>query len=78
VRFADIVPPPEEVEHAHSVGGDSEHERARGEQEEKEKENGEGEGSTGPGPTIEDLHALRVRLETLLQQAGLQVHLNLE
>ena len=80
VRFADIAPapPPEEAEHI----------RAHGAEEGKENEEREGEevgrgptglsSSAGPKATIEDVCALRVRLEALLRQVGLKVDLNLE
>jgi Essential protein Yae1, N terminal len=73
VRFSDIIVPlePEEEEAGHAAhcvdaGGDSGH----GEQEEKRGEE--------EVPRGEDLRALRVRLETLLHQVGLQFDLNLE
>lgn len=87
VRFTDIAPPPprEEADHLHMHmhlhGADA------GEREEGEEEDEEGQwSSTGLGPsahstsktTIEDVRALRVKLETLLREAGLKVDLNLE
>ncbi|KAF8491183.1 hypothetical protein F5888DRAFT_1737486 [Russula emetica] len=78
VRFADIAPPPplhEEAEgHTHCV-----------EEDDGGREEGE---ETGPSPrsaglgsvvtTIEDVRALRVKLETLLCESGLKIDLNLE
>ena len=80
VRFADIAPPVlEEAGHAHC--GDA---AAAAE----DVKSGEGrEGETSPGPagllesavtTIEDVRALRVKLETLLRESGLKIDLNLE
>jgi hypothetical protein len=94
VRFADIAPPPppDEAEHTHrdDAGCNSEYGKGEQEQEQKkemeEEEEGEREGGDGGGGsarspqlrTMEDVRALRVRLEMLLHQAGLQVDLNLE
>ena len=78
VRFADITPPVlEEAGHTHC--GDDAAEDA------KSGEGGEGEASPGPAgllgsavTTIEDVRALRVKLETLLRESGLKIDLNLE
>jgi hypothetical protein len=94
VRFADIAPPapPDEAEHTHrdDAGCNSEYGKREQEQEqeqkkEEEEEGGERRGGDGGGSagspqlrTMEDVRALRVRLEMLLHQAGLQVDLNLE
>jgi hypothetical protein len=88
VRFADIAPPPppEEADHLHSHGaGAGANDEEKGEREygmEEEKARGS---SVGLGPsarstqktttTIEDVRALRLKLETLLREAGLKVDL---
>ena len=79
VRFADIAPPVlEEVGHTHC--GD-----AAAAAEDAKSVEGEGEASPGPAgllesavTTIEDVRALRVKLETLLRESGLKIDLNLE
>jgi hypothetical protein len=84
VRFADIAPPPpaEEVEHVRA------HAAEEGKKKSEEME-GEAEGevareptgltsSAGSKVTIEDVRALRVRLEALLCQVGLKVDRNFE
>ena len=84
VRFADIAPPPpaEEAEHVRAHAA----EEGKKKSEEMEGEAG-GEvareptgltSSAGSKATIEDVRALRVRLEALLRQVGLKVDLNLE
>ena len=84
VRFADIAPPPpaEEAEHVRAHAA----EEGKKKSEEMEGEAG-GEAareptgltsSAGSKATIEDVRALRVRLEALLRQVGLKVGLNLE
>jgi Essential protein Yae1, N terminal len=80
VRFADIVPLFDEEAEGHTHCADVEDSKSgsgRGEGEEEE---------TSPSPrsaarlgsTIEDVRALRVKLETLLCESGLKVDLNLE
>lgn len=89
VRFADIAPPPppiheEETEgHGHTThcvedlksGGRDGDDGGREEGEETSPRSG-GLGSVGT--TIEDVRALRVKLETLLRESGLKIDLNLE
>jgi hypothetical protein len=68
--------------HTHLHGAD---EGKREDEEEDDDEEGQ-RSSTGLGPSahstskasIEDVRALRVKLETLLREAGLKVDLNLE
>ena len=75
VQFADIAPspPPEETDHVRVHGAEE------GKSEEEGEEPTELSSSAGPkATTIEDVRALRVRLEALLRQAGLNVDLNLE
>lgn len=80
MRFADIAPspPPEEAEHLRVHAA----EEGKSEEEEEEVRRRPPTGlSSSAGPkatTIEDVRALRVRLEALLRQAGLNVDLNLE
>lgn len=80
MRFADIAPAlHEDAAHAHcgaedvksgtDGGGDEEAEEAR-------PRSAAGRGSAVS--TIEDVRALRVKLETLLRESGLKVDLNLE
>jgi len=80
VRFADIAPPLEE-EHTHTHCAEDEI------GEKKKHEHGGGGGLEGGEETsgsavtvtaIEDVRALRVKLETLLRESGLKVDLNLE
>ena len=82
VRFADIAPPPppEEAEHVRGHVHGAEEGKSEGWDGEEGEEGGRGlSSSTGPkATTIEDVRALRVRLEALLRQAGLNVDLNLE
>ena len=87
VRFADIAPPPpaEEVEHVRAHARVAEEGKKKREEMEGEaggevaREPTELTSSAGPKPTsIEDVRALRVRLEALLRQVGLKVDLNLE
>jgi hypothetical protein len=91
VRFADIASPPpplhEEAEAerhtTHCVEGVEDLKSGRSD----DGGRGEGEG-TSPSPrsaglgsvvtTIEDVRALRVKLETLLCESGLKIDLNLE
>jgi len=83
VRFADIAPapPPEEAEHVRAHGAE-EGEKSGGMEEEGGEEVGRGptglSSSADSKATIEDVRALRVRLEALLRQVGLKVDLNLE
>ena len=80
VRFADITPQAlEEAGHTHC--GDA----AAAAAEDAKSVEGEGEASPGPAgllesavTTIEDVRALRVKLETLLRESGLKIDLNLE
>ena len=81
VRFADIAPPAhqEEAGHTHCAAAA-----------EDVKSEGDGEGEEEASPrqpagllksaatTIEDVRALRVKLETLLRESGLKIDLNLE
>lgn len=77
VRFADVVPPAphEEAGHTHCATEESG----------RDEEGGGGEeampGSAGLGSavtTIEDVRALRVKLQTLLRESGLKIDLSLE
>lgn len=81
VRFADIAPapPPDEAEHTHGAdeakceGGGAEEGEAR-----RRSSTGLGPSAGSTTTTIEDVRALRVRLEALLRKSGLNVNLNLE
>jgi hypothetical protein len=92
VRFADIAPPPPSHEegteghtHTHLVedlktGRDDDDDGGREEGEET-RTSPRSPRSDGPGSvvtTIEDVRALRVKLETLLCESGLKIDLNLE
>jgi hypothetical protein len=84
VRFADIAPPPSSS--SSSSLHEHEEEAAEGHTAHcvEDLESGGEEaspGSDGLGSvvtTIEDVHALRVKLETLLCESGLKIDLNLE
>ncbi|KAI0301222.1 hypothetical protein B0F90DRAFT_1817224 [Multifurca ochricompacta] len=74
VRFADIAPPPppEEEEHMlEELGGSNSGK-------EEEGSSAAGGGHAGSRLTIEDVRALREKLEALLLQVGLKVDLNLD
>jgi hypothetical protein len=81
VRFADIAPPPppEEADHLRLHGAEEGENSGEWDGREGEGEVGRFSSSDGPtkATTIEDVRALRVRLEALLRQAGLDVDLNL-
>ena len=83
MRFADIAPAlREDAAHAHcgaedvKSGTDGGGKEEEGEAEEARPRSAAGLGSAVT--TIEDVRALRVKLETLLRESGLKVDLNLE
>ncbi len=87
VRFADIAPapPPDEAEHTHGAdegkceeGGAEEGGAREGEEARRRSSTGLGPSAGSTTTTIEDVRALRVRLEALLRESGLNVDLNLE
>ena len=82
VRFADIAPGlHEDAAHAHCGAEDVKGGTDGGGKEEGEAEEARPRSAAGLGSavtTIEDVRALRVKLETLLRESGLKVDLNLE
>lgn len=82
MRFADIAPPlheeEEEAGHAHcAVAAAAEDVKNEGGEEEASRP-GSAAGLRSAATTIEDVRALRVKLETLLRESGLKIDLNLE
>ncbi len=88
VRLADLAPPPlhEEADGGHTHcgaedvnSGKQRHDAERDEGEETSLRRSDGlVGSSTAVTTIEDVRALRVKLETLLRESGLKVDLDLE
>lgn len=91
VRFADLAPPPpqplhaheeEEEGHTHTHSVEDSLKSGRGDgnggREEGQETSSRSEGLGSVVTTIEDVRALRVKLETLLGESGLKVDLNLE
>ena len=89
IRFADIAPPPplheEEAEghtHSHCVedlkSGRDDEDGGREEGEETTPRSPRSDGLGSVVTTIEDVRALRVKLETLLCESGLKIDLHLE
>ncbi|KAH9959784.1 hypothetical protein BC827DRAFT_1268552 [Russula dissimulans] len=89
VRFADIAPspPPEEAEHLHAHATGNEARKSRGNNDEQNGGGGGGEkgeeeelvsGSLTTAMTIEDVRALRIKLEAVLREAAIKVDVNLE
>jgi hypothetical protein len=85
VRFADIAPPLHEEEeaagHAHYADTAVEDVKSGGEDGSSGGEEASPRSAAGlrsAATRIEDVRALRVKLETLLRESGLKVDLNLE
>ena len=87
VRFADIAPHDEAEGHAHHCVEDLKKKKSGSDVDGKSEEGEEKENETNPRSsagfgsavtTIEDVRALRVKLENLLCESGLKIDLNLE
>jgi hypothetical protein len=80
VRFADIAPAlHEDAAHAHCGAEDVKSGMDGGGEEEAEEASPRSAAGLGSAvTTVEDVRALRVKLETLLRESGLKVDLNLE
>ena len=81
VRFADLAPPPPSS-HVHDeeaeAGGHSAHCVESGRGDGGGEETSPSSSDFGSVAAIEDVRALRVKLETLLRESGLEIDLNLE